>query len=201
MSTPEVTVIDYGVGNLLSVQRGLEHCGAKVILTANPEKILAAKRAVLPGVGAFANAMQSFDCLGLVAAIRELAQRQSQCAHARYLAAAVQQHALHVGVLDDRDPLSVRVLELGESGSLDTLAGIADCCVIGGRGDRVALYADADAGLVHHMKHVAEAAMGLTYQISDGAALLAEVERGVYCSSIAHLVVEAADGDVVALTQ
>ena len=77
MSTPEVTVIDYGMGNLLSVQRGLEHCGAKVILTTDPEKILAAKRVVLPGVGAFANAMQSLNRLGLVAAIRELAQRKT----------------------------------------------------------------------------------------------------------------------------
>ena len=77
MSTPEVTVIDYGVGNLLSVQRGLEHCGAKVILTTDPEKILAAKLVVLPGVGAFANAIQSLDRLGLVSAIRELAQRRT----------------------------------------------------------------------------------------------------------------------------
>jgi glutamine amidotransferase len=74
MSLPEITVIDYGVGNLLSVQRGLEYCGAKVILTADPEKILAAKRVVLPGVGAFSNAMQSLENLGLVAVIRELAQ-------------------------------------------------------------------------------------------------------------------------------
>ena len=59
MSPPEVIVIDYGAGNLLSVQRGLEHCGAKVILTSDPEQILSAKRVVLPGVGAFANAMNS----------------------------------------------------------------------------------------------------------------------------------------------
>lgn len=77
MSTPEVTVIDYGVGNMLSVQRGLEHCGGKVTLTADPEKILASKRVVLPGVGAFANAMQALECLGLVAAIRELAKRKT----------------------------------------------------------------------------------------------------------------------------
>jgi len=77
MNMPEVTVIDYGVGNLLSVQRGLEHCGAKVILTANPEKILAAKRVVLPGVGAFTNAMQALENLGLVAVIRELAQQKT----------------------------------------------------------------------------------------------------------------------------
>ena len=77
MSTPDVTVIDYGVGNLLSVQRGLEHCGAKVILTTDPEKILAAKRVVLPGVGAFANAMQALADLGLVAVICDLAKRKT----------------------------------------------------------------------------------------------------------------------------
>jgi len=77
MSAPEVTVIDYGLGNLLSVQRGLEHCGAKVILTSDPEIILAAKRVVLPGVGAFGNAMQALERLDLVAVIRELAPRQT----------------------------------------------------------------------------------------------------------------------------
>lgn len=75
MITPEVTVIDYGVGNLLSVQRGLEHCGVKVILTADPEQILAASRVVLPGVGAFGNGMQALDRLDLIAVIRELAKR------------------------------------------------------------------------------------------------------------------------------
>jgi glutamine amidotransferase len=73
MRVPEVIVIDYDVGNLLSVQRGLEHCGAKVTLTADPEKILAAKRVVLPGVGAFGNAMQALERLDLVSVIRELA--------------------------------------------------------------------------------------------------------------------------------
>lgn len=77
MSIPEVVVIDYGVGNLLSVQRGFEYCGAKVVLTADPEKILAAKRVVLPGVGAFANAMTVLNSLGLVKVIRELSDRQT----------------------------------------------------------------------------------------------------------------------------
>lgn len=77
MSTSEIVIIDYGVGNLLSVQRGFEHCGAKVVLTADPEKILAAKRVVLPGVGAFANAMMALNDLGLVAVIRELAKRKT----------------------------------------------------------------------------------------------------------------------------
>jgi glutamine amidotransferase len=77
MSVSEVTVIDYGVGNLLSVQRGLEHCGANVVLSADPEQILAAKRVVLPGVGAFSNAMQALDQLGLITVIREIAYRKT----------------------------------------------------------------------------------------------------------------------------
>lgn len=77
MSAPEVTVIDYGVGNLLSVRRGLEHCGAVVTLTADPEQILAANLVVLPGVGAFGNAMQALERLGLFAVIREIAHRQT----------------------------------------------------------------------------------------------------------------------------
>jgi glutamine amidotransferase len=77
MSAPEVTVIDYGVGNLLSVQRGFEHCGSKVVLTAEPERILTAKRVVLPGVGAFANAIQTLEHLNLVKVIRELARRKT----------------------------------------------------------------------------------------------------------------------------
>lgn len=77
MSAPDVTVIDYGVGNLLSVQRGLEHCGASVTLTADPERILAAERVVLPGVGAFGNAMRALEQLNLVEVIRSLASRQT----------------------------------------------------------------------------------------------------------------------------
>jgi glutamine amidotransferase len=77
MSAPEVVVIDYGLGNLLSVQRGLEHCGANVVVTADPQQILAAKRVVLPGVGAFGNAMQALEQLGLVATIQALADRET----------------------------------------------------------------------------------------------------------------------------
>jgi glutamine amidotransferase len=69
MTLNEVVVIDYGMGNLLSVQRSLEYCGAKVVLTSDPEKILAARRIVLPGVGAFDKAMHNLNSYGLHAAI------------------------------------------------------------------------------------------------------------------------------------
>lgn len=76
MLAPDVTVIDYGMGNILSVQRGLEHCGVTVSVTCDPEQILAAKRVVLPGVGAFGNAMQALERLCLIEAIREITRRQ-----------------------------------------------------------------------------------------------------------------------------
>jgi imidazole glycerol-phosphate synthase subunit HisH len=62
---PEVAVIDYGLGNLLSVRRGLEHCGATVVVTSDPDIILSAPRVVLPGVGAFAHGMTELNSRGL----------------------------------------------------------------------------------------------------------------------------------------
>jgi glutamine amidotransferase len=75
MASAEVAVIDYGVGNLLSVRRALEHCGATVTVTADPQVIVAAARVVLPGVGAFANGMAALDAQGLTATVREVANR------------------------------------------------------------------------------------------------------------------------------
>lgn len=66
----EVTIIDYGMGNLLSVQRGFEHCGARVTVTSDPKIILAAERLVLPGVGAFRNAMKELSDQDLPDVIR-----------------------------------------------------------------------------------------------------------------------------------
>jgi glutamine amidotransferase len=72
---PEVAVIDYGMGNLLSVRRGLEHCGATVTVTADPQAIVAAQFVVLPGVGAFANGMLELRSRGLDEVVRELVAR------------------------------------------------------------------------------------------------------------------------------
>jgi len=61
-----VTVIDYGLGNLYSVTRALEHCGATVELSGEPEAIRTAEQIVLPGVGAFADGMRGLEERGLV---------------------------------------------------------------------------------------------------------------------------------------
>lgn len=74
MST--VTIIDYGIGNLLSVARAFEHCGASVFLTDDPSKIKCADYLVLPGVGAFADGMAGLTERGLVDPIKAFAAKE-----------------------------------------------------------------------------------------------------------------------------
>ena len=71
MKSQPISVIDYGVGNLLSVQRGFDNCGAEVKFISTPAEITGAEKLVLPGVGAFPNAMASLSNLGLVSAIQD----------------------------------------------------------------------------------------------------------------------------------
>lgn len=53
----KVTIIDYGIGNLLSVARAFEYCGATVHFASSNKEIESAERLVLPGVGAFSDGM------------------------------------------------------------------------------------------------------------------------------------------------
>lgn len=71
---PIVTVVDYGMGNLLSVARALEHCGAEVQIESSPQAIAVATRLLLPGVGAFADGMVEMARRGLVEPIQQYAR-------------------------------------------------------------------------------------------------------------------------------
>lgn len=64
--TIKATVVDYGMGNILSVSRALEHCGADVTLSSDPNVIAKAEYLVLPGVGAFGAAVSTLKSRGLV---------------------------------------------------------------------------------------------------------------------------------------
>jgi glutamine amidotransferase len=68
-----VAVVDYGMGNRRSVEKALEHVGATVARTADPEEIRAADAVVVPGVGAFPEAMRRLNAAGLGEVIRERA--------------------------------------------------------------------------------------------------------------------------------
>ena len=69
----DVTVVDYGRGNLFSVGRSLEHCGAEIELTDSPSRIKKAERLLLPGVGAFGDAIEELHRRELVEPLREFA--------------------------------------------------------------------------------------------------------------------------------
>ena len=72
--TNSVTVVDYGIGNLKSVCRGLEVTGAMVTLTSDAGVIQSADRLVLPGVGAFGTCMEELRGRGLIPAILKFFQ-------------------------------------------------------------------------------------------------------------------------------
>lgn len=66
-----VAIIDYGMGNIHSVQNALQASGAKTVVTSKPPEIKKADKLVLPGVGAFADAMKELEKQGLVPALKE----------------------------------------------------------------------------------------------------------------------------------
>ena len=72
-SSTVVSVVDYGVGNLYSVCRALEHCGARVQLVSTAAEVAAADRLLLPGVGAFADGMAGLRERGLIEPIQRFA--------------------------------------------------------------------------------------------------------------------------------
>lgn len=71
---PKIAIVDYGMGNLRSVYRGLEYSGAKPLPTSSIEEIKASDAVVLPGVGAFEDAMTNL--LPLKAAIKECSKEK-----------------------------------------------------------------------------------------------------------------------------
>lgn len=73
MSATEIVVVDYGMGNMLSVCRALEFCGANVRTSGDPGVVATAAKVVLPGVGAFADGMAELRRTGLDSALRDIA--------------------------------------------------------------------------------------------------------------------------------
>jgi glutamine amidotransferase len=61
-----IAIIDYGMGNLRSVQKGFEKIGAEAIVTADPQVVLQADKVVLPGVGAFRDCMRNLEQAGFI---------------------------------------------------------------------------------------------------------------------------------------
>lgn len=71
-----IAIIDYDAGNIKSVEKALLSLGEEAVITRDAETILAADGVILPGVGAFGDAMEKLHTYGLVEVIRECVNRQ-----------------------------------------------------------------------------------------------------------------------------
>ena len=70
-----IAIIDYGAGNIRSIEKALEHVGAKVRVTGDPTVVAAAQAVVLPGVGSGGTAMARMTERGLDGAIRQATEQ------------------------------------------------------------------------------------------------------------------------------
>ena len=71
-----IAIIDYGMGNLRSVQKGFERVGFEARVTRDAEKIASARGVVLPGVGAFHACMENLHRFGLIEPVREIVRQK-----------------------------------------------------------------------------------------------------------------------------
>ena len=74
-----IVVIDYGMGNLRSVQKAIEKVGSSAVISSDPEQVRKASKVVLPGVGAFADAMAELERTGLGEAFCEAVHAGKPC--------------------------------------------------------------------------------------------------------------------------
>lgn len=66
-----IAIVDYGMGNLRSVQKAFESVGSDAVVTSDPQRIAEARSVVLPGVGAFKDCMDNLNAMGLADPVRD----------------------------------------------------------------------------------------------------------------------------------
>jgi glutamine amidotransferase len=102
-----IAVVDYGMGNLRSAQKGLERAGAEAVVTDDPATIANADAVVLPGVGAFGDCYRGLEKLGLVPVVHE----------------AIESGKPFLGICIGLQLLFTESEEGGKCGGLDAVAG------------------------------------------------------------------------------
>lgn len=98
-----VAIVDYGIGNVRSLTNAFDFLGAEVLLTNDIEELAVADRIVLPGVGAFGDAMTAIHALGLSGPLSELALVKHKpilgiCLGMQLFAETSAEHGSHIGL-------------------------------------------------------------------------------------------------------
>ena len=71
-------ILNYGMGNLLSIKNMLDYLGIEAVIVNNPKELLKASRLILPGIGSFDNAMSKLKQIGFTDALNELVVNQGR---------------------------------------------------------------------------------------------------------------------------
>ena len=107
----KIVIVDYGCGNILSLKRALKFVGFEPELTNDKNKILKANSVILPGVGAFGNAMQLLNKKGLVSVLKDYANKEKKPL---------------LGICLGMQILLSKGFEFGENKGLDLIPGVVD---------------------------------------------------------------------------
>jgi glutamine amidotransferase len=97
-----ITIVDYGMGNLRSAQKGFERVGHPAVITSDPTEVARASKIVLPGVGAFGDAMTNLRASRLISPLLDAVQRRIPllgiCLGLQLFFEESEEHGLHKGL-------------------------------------------------------------------------------------------------------
>jgi glutamine amidotransferase len=165
----KVVVVDYGLGNLYSVQRAIEHCGVeKVCVSSSVDDIASADSLILPGVGAFEDGMRGLNQIGLIEPII--------------------QHALDhkplLGICLGMQLLATASEEFGYHSGLDLI-----------KGNVVPIPTECENGMQRRVPFIGWSVLNKTAQAREPDCILSDVdaEMAVYLVHSYHFIADQAD--------
>lgn len=190
MPDREVIIIDYGMGNIWSVQSALGYLGANSRVCSDPEYIAKAAKLILPGVGSFRRAMESLQRSGLAEAILEAVKNRGT----PILGICLGMQLLGTSGTEDGETLGLGLVDqVVEPFTSEELAGrksphIGFNRVVAIQGSRLfqGLNEGADFYFVHSYRMLPKISGALVSCCNHGVDFAAGVEKGNVCGTQFH---------------